>query len=168
MIRIPAFYESYYKQLLANKNLCETLLMQFKLLLVMRKGSPLAGCAGYYAGYAAPFYGGGARRSQESIPDNGPYRSNPAGHAAPEDYVYDRGSQIDLLKTLPGSYMWASPVPADILEDAGMIQRTASMSRVYNLDLLIWRKNSPGSSLVRSFADYLQKYAGELAGEWGE
>ena len=52
--------------------------------------------------------------------------------------------------------------------DAGMIQRTASMSRVYNLDLLIWRKNSPGSSLVRSFADYLQKYAGELAGEWGE
>ncbi|MDU5289630.1 MULTISPECIES: hypothetical protein [Clostridia] len=49
-----------------------------------------------------------------------------------------------------------------------MIQRTASMSRVYNLDLLIWRKNSPGSSLVRSFADYLQKYAGELAGEWGE
>ena len=45
VIRIPAFYESYYGQLLANKNLCHTLLMRFQMLLVMRRDHPLAGKA---------------------------------------------------------------------------------------------------------------------------
>lgn len=168
VIRIPAFYESYYKQLLANKNLCETLLMQFKLLLVMRKDHPLAGAPDITPDMLRPFTE--VVHGDHRNPSLTMARIDPTLQDTPPRriYVYDRGSQIDLLKTLPGSYMWASPVPADILEDAGMIQRTASMSRVYNLDLLIWRKNSPGSSLVRSFADYLQKYAGELAGEWGE
>ena len=80
-------------------------------------------------------------------------------------YVYDRGSQIDLLKTLPGAYMWASPIPEDILEEAGMILRSSSMAKVYNLDLLIRRKNSPENTMAKSFADYLKKYAERLANE---
>ena len=45
VIRIPAFYESYYGQLLANKNLCHTLLMRFQMLLVMRRDHPWQGKA---------------------------------------------------------------------------------------------------------------------------
>lgn len=165
VIRIPAFYESYYGQLLANKNLCHTLLMRFQMLLVMRRDHPLAGKADITPDmlkrYTEIVHGDHRNPSMTMA------RIDPLLQETPPRriYVYDRGSQIDLLKTLPGAYMWASPIPEDILEESGMILRSSSIAKVYNLDLLIRRKNSPENTMAKSFADYLKKYAERLAYE---
>ena len=76
------------------------------------------------------------------------------------------GSRIDLLKTLPGAYMWASPIPEDILEEAGMILRSSSMAKVYNLICLYGGKTVRKTTMAEElFADYLKKYAERLANE---
>lgn len=164
VIRIPAFYESNYSQLLANKNLRHTPLMRFKMLLVMRKDHPLAGEADITPGMLAPYTE--VVHGDHQNPAVTMARIDPLLHETPARriYVYDRGSQIDLLKTLPDAYMWASPIPEDILEEAGMILRSSSMAKVDNLDLLIGRKNSPITPFAKSFADYLKEYARRLAG----
>ncbi len=38
-------------------------------------------------------------------------------------YIYDRGSQYEFLRHLPGAYMWTSPVPYSTLTEAKLIQR---------------------------------------------
>lgn len=163
VIRIPAFYESFYGQLLANKNLSHSLLMRFKMLLVMRQDHPLALEKEITADMLSPYtevvHGDHRNPSMTMV------RIDPLLHETPARriYVYDRGSQIDLLKTLPGAYMWASPIPEDILEEAGMVLRSSPMARVYNLDLLIGRKNSPQTPLASGFASYLKEYAAGLA-----
>lgn len=65
----------YYGQLLANKNLCHTLLMRFQMLLVMRRDHPLAGKADItpdmlkryteivHGDHRQPFHDYGAHRS---------------------------------------------------------------------------------------------------------
>ena len=163
VIRIPAFYESYYGQLLANKNLCYTELMRFQMLLVMRRDHPLAEEADITPDRLRPYTE--VVHGDHRNPSMTMARIDPLLHETPSRriYVYDRGSQIDLLKTLPGAYMWASPIPEDILEEAGMLVRSSSMARVYNLDLLIRRKNSPETPLAKSFAAYLKEYADKLA-----
>lgn len=94
-------------------------------------------------------------------------RINPLLHQVPQRriYVYDRGSQIDLLKTIPGSYMWVSPIPWDVLQEAGMVIRTCSLSTVCNQDYLIWHKRSLQDPVVQSCADYLKEYAASLSRE---
>ena len=139
--------------------------MRFQMLLVMRRDHPLAGKADITPDmlkrYTEIVHGDHRNPSMTMA------RIDPLLQETPPRriYVYDRGSQIDLLKTLPGAYMWASPIPEDILEESGMILRSSSIAKVYNLDLLIRRKNSPENTMAKSFADYLKKYAERLANE---
>lgn len=37
-------------------------------------------------------------------------------------YVYERGSQFDLLQSVPHSFMWVSPVPDALLERYQLVQ----------------------------------------------
>ena len=53
--------------------------------------------------------------------------------------IYDRGSQFELLRQLPDSYMWASPVPDGFLADAGLIQKPCSYPGNVHKDLLVYR-----------------------------
>ncbi len=162
IIRLPSFYENYYLQQLENKGLCCDHLMDFTMMLILRTDHPLASLPtirqeDLYR-YTEIVHG-----DQQSLALS-MARINPLLHGTPPRriYVYDRGSQIDLLQRLPEAYMWVSPIPLDMIDSYGMCIRSCSLSTVVNLDLLIWRKEMMKNVSVHNCADFLRQYATKL------
>lgn len=55
-------------------------------------------------------------------------------------YTFERGSQFDLLLEDPHTYMWASPMPAEILGRHGLVERKCRKKAGMFTDALIYRK----------------------------
>ncbi|MGI5959995.1 MAG: LysR family transcriptional regulator [Massiliimalia sp.] len=162
IIRIPSFYENYYRRQLESKNLCCDPLMDFYMMLILRADHPLAfqQQISQEELYAYTEIVHGDQQELAASMD----RINPLLRGIPQKriYVYDRGSQIDLLQRLPGTYMWVSPIPLDMVDDYGMYIRRCSLSTVLNRDFLIWRKEAMEDSYLRSCAAFLRQYAQKL------
>ena len=74
--------------------------------------------------------------------------------------IYSRAMQLDLLQHNSLTYMWTSPVPADVLSTNHLVQRRCSCShRCQFEDILISRAGDRFSRLDRAFIDqlYLQR-----------
>ena len=56
-------------------------------------------------------------------------------------YVYERGSQFDLLANMPTTYMWVSPIPDSYLEKNHLVQRACKAENNLYKDVLIYRKD---------------------------
>jgi hypothetical protein len=87
-----------------------------------------------------------------------------AGQYADKKYinVYERGSQFDLLRELKNAYIWASPVPPEILEQQGLVQRPCPLQTTQMLDVLIYRQGTTRKE-VREFAKHLRAVANSTA-----
>lgn len=162
MIRLPVFYENYYLQKLEQKGLCSERLMEFTMMLIMRGDHPMASLPvirqeDLYR-YTEIVHG-----DQQSLALS-MARINPLLRGTPlrRIYVYDRGSQIDLLQRLPGAYMWVSPIPLDMVDSYGMCIRSCSLSTVVNLDLLIWRREMMEQPGIQNCGEFLRRYAARL------
>ncbi len=162
IIRLPLFYENYYRQKLDQKGLCCSRLMEFTMMLIMRDNHPMSllpaiSQEDLYR-YTEIVHG-----DQQSLALS-MARINPLLHGTPPRriYVYDRGSQIDLLQRLPGAYMWVSPIPLDMVDSYGMCIRSCSLSTVANLDLLIWRREMMERPEILDCGDFLRRYAAKL------
>ena len=67
--------------------------------------------------------------------------------------IYDRGSQFEILRQIPGSYMWTSPVPYSCLESTGLIQKRCSYPGNVHKDILVYRS---GYSFSKDENEFLQ------------
>lgn len=78
-------------------------------------------------------------------------------------YVYERGSQLDLLRSLPNSYMWVSDMPETILKNNNLttIEIKDVKKRLYR-DVLISKKNYRISAVDKMFIDSINKTKDEL------
>lgn len=54
-------------------------------------------------------------------------------------YVYERGSQFDLLTMVPDTYMWVSPMPRETLERYGLAQIKCNFESKRMKDSLIYK-----------------------------
>ena len=45
--------------------------------------------------------------------------------------VYERGSQLEILSRVPGTYMWVSPMPKDVLERFGLTVKRCDTCLLY-------------------------------------
>lgn len=55
-------------------------------------------------------------------------------------YVYERGSQFDLLQNIPDSFMWVSPIPEHLLERYQLVQLGCTEMKKPFRDVIISRK----------------------------
>ena len=62
-------------------------------------------------------------------------------HSQKTIYVYERGSQFDLLANVPTTYMWVSPIPDSYLEKTGLVPRACKAKNNRYRDVLIYRKD---------------------------
>lgn len=79
-------------------------------------------------------------------------------------YVYERGSQFDILSACEDSYMWVSPMPKEILERCGLVQLSVPNIKRPNKDLLVCHENYRLTDKDKMFADKLKEVRKELAG----
>lgn len=66
-------------------------------------------------------------------------------------FVYERGSQFDLLSRVSETFMWVSPMPADVLSRNGLIQKKCNAPNTDFKDILIYRNGYVFTELEKAF-----------------
>lgn len=77
-------------------------------------------------------------------------------------YAYDRASRMELLKAMPGAFMWEDPIPSDIRERFGICQQACSLEHRIFRDVLICRRDHRFGDLEELFLEELEKQRLEM------
>lgn len=152
IIRYAENYEQYFKAMLAEKGLeCETV-TAFTYQLLMSKHSPLAQKAEITfddlssfieIAHADPYVPSlsAAKVMKEELPDNIDRRI----------FIFERGSQFELLNRNAQTFMWVSPVPQDVLSRHDLVQRTCAENKKVYRDVLVYRSGYKLTELDQKF-----------------
>lgn len=139
IIRYQTKDEDYFMNSLKSNHLSHETIWVFEYVLVMSVNHPLAqkeditieDLKGYtkitHGDIELPhdIYSGKAKKNQNSN----------------VIYIYERGSQFDLLSNVPNTYMWVSPIPEKILKKNNLIQRVCKAEDNLYKDVLIFRED---------------------------
>lgn len=138
IIRYQVVNEDYFLTMLKNNHLVYETLWEFEYVLVMSKKHPLA------------------EKEDITIEDLKEYTKITHGDIdLPHDkfskdkrltsrnviYVYERGSQFDLLANVPSTYMWVSPIPQSLLDKNQLVQRICKAENNLYKDVMIFRED---------------------------
>ncbi len=138
IIRYQLSDEEVFKSRLKNNKLEQETIWEFEYVLVMSKEHPLAEkkkiCVEDLQDYMKITHG------DIEIPhtQNDGVKEE---HSRKTIYVYERGSQFDLLANVPTTYMWVSPIPNSYLEKNGLVQRACKAENNRYKDVLIYRQD---------------------------
>ena len=156
IIRYAESYDRYYKNMMDEKGLDYELITEFRYLLLMNEKSPLAeketitfdDLKDYMEiAHADPYVPSMpfSEVKKEELPDNSGRRI----------FVFEQGSQFELLAQNPETFMWVSPVPEKTLARYGLVQRVCGENKRVYKDLLIHRRDYTLSALDSLFVENL-------------
>ena len=152
ILRYAAPYDVYFKTMLEEKNLSHELVTEFTYRLVISRQHPLAqqervafdDLRPYIeVAHADPYVPSLplSKVVKEELPDNVNRRI----------FVFERASQFVLLSHNPETFMWMSPMPQDLLDRYGLVEKICpENTRVYR-DILVYRNNYHLTELDRQF-----------------
>lgn len=163
VIRYDLDNEEYFMSLLDEKNLKHELLLKFDYRVLISADDPLAEyddipakmLSGYtevvHGDYEVPYLSASyTRKNGISVGDR-------------RIYVYERGSQFDLLTDVKKTFMWVSPMPSQTLERMNLVQRRCKgLSRRY-ADCLIYSSSYKLNEYDLAFIDKLYSVRDEAA-----
>lgn len=156
ILRYSEQYEPYYKTLMDEKKLIGEPITEFSYVLVMNRACPLAemdtitfeALNGYTEiAHADPYV--------PSLPTSDVKKNELPDHKGNRIFVFERGSQFELLAKNPNTYMWVSSIPKDLLERYGLVERSCvDNHRIYK-DVLIHRIDYKPTALDNMFIEKL-------------
>lgn len=158
IVRYAENYDKYYKEMMEEKGLSYKLVTEFSYVLCMSRDCPLAAAENVTyddlreyteIAHADPYVPSlpYAEVKKEELPDNSRSRI----------FVFERASQFELLAKNPETFMWVSPVPQELLDRYGLIQRSCEQNgRVYK-DVMIHRRDYTLSELDELFVSEIVK-----------
>ena len=162
IVRYAAHFDPYYRELLEEKGLVGELVTSFRYVLLMSRESPLARRA--HISFAD-------LKDYIEIAHADPYvPSLPLAEVKKEElpdvdrriFIFERGSQFDLLSGNPATFMWVSPLPARLLERFGLVQRVCPENVREYRDMLIYHKEYTLTELDRQFLAELDRVRQEI------
>ena len=165
IIRYSEEFEKYYAQLLKDNELESRIIWKYDPVILMSGNHPLAqedviNCEDL-KGYMEILHGD-IKLSSSLMGKNA--SSGQSGEKRKRIYVYERGSQFNLLQMNEDSYMWVSPLPERCLESYGLIQRSCfDLHRKYR-DVLIYHPHYKLSSYDEMFLKEVQLVKKEIMG----
>ena len=149
IIRYPISDEEIYLKNLKNNRLQMETIWEFEYVLVMSAKHPLADkdeiTVDELQSYIQISHGDVDFHQNKTINPKDEYDNNKM------IYVYERGSQFDLLTNVPTTYMWVSPIPKHILEKNNLIQKNCRIDNNIYRDVLIFRKDYHLEDIDRLF-----------------
>ena len=77
--------------------------------------------------------------------------------------IYDRANQFELLEYIPLTYMWATPIPKDMLARYNLVQRESRSGEGRSKDVLIYPAGYAMSPLEQRFINELYVARNEVA-----
>lgn len=158
IVRYADTYDKYYKSMMDEKGLGCEMVTEFRYMLAVGRESPLAEKEAVTyddlqeyieIAHADPFVPSlpFAEVKKEELPDNIRRRI----------YVFERASQFELLHQNPDTFMWVSPVPQELLDRYGLVQRPCDENRRMYRDVLIRKKEYTLTELDNMFISELCK-----------
>lgn len=156
IIRYSANYDKHFKAMLAEKNLHGELITEFTYSLIMSESSPLAARENIMfedltdlteIAHADPYVPSLAPSKvfKEELPNN----------TNKKIFIFERGSQFEILSKNKNTFMWVSPVPTPLLEKYGLIQRKCNENKRIYRDVLIYKEGYSLTMLDRNFITQL-------------
>lgn len=164
MIRYSENYDRFYKDRMDEKGLNYELVTEFRHVVVMNADSPLAekevltpADLGDYIeiAHADPYVPAMpvSEVRKSSLPDVGR-----------RIFVFERGSQFDLLSNNPDTFMWVSPMPKRVLERNHLVQRRCDIDQKLYKDVMIYRRDYRLTELDKLFISELCRVKREVFG----
>jgi len=156
VVRYQAAFSDYYQSMFVEKNLENQLVAEFHYVLLCSADSPLARAEAVTPdmlrdyvelAHADPYAPG--------MPVLDAKKAEMSQYTDKHVYVFERGSQFELLSSLKDTFMWVSPIPQDALDRWGLVQRPCSFNRKIYKDVLVYKKGHKLSDMENSFIDYL-------------
>ena len=152
VVRHSEEHSRYYKTMLEEKGLSYEPIAEVTHLLATGKDSPLAKKQEFHLSDLSSMteivLGDPL---MPSMPVTDARKELPGDTSFRQIQVFDRASQVELVKNLPDSYMWASPMENEFLEMHGLVQRKCAEYRKPYRDILIYRKDYQLTDLDREF-----------------
>lgn len=162
IIRYQAAYEEYFLSHIKSLKLRYEPIWEFRMCLLMADSHPLAHASDI------PYHAldGYVELTQGDI-QAPPLSFSQINRGAIMEskkrlYVYDRGSQMALLKEIPGSYMWVSPIPFAFLAQNGLVTKESPIADKLSKDILICRETHVLTAAERDFAETVRAVAGSM------
>ena len=157
IIRYQFSSEAYYGQTSAAKGLVMEPLFHYSLRLLFSSHHPLAGKQDIEPEDLIPYieisHGDGfSSRQGEGERDRSTL------DLAKRIFVFERGSQFDLLCESPDTYMWVSPMPPQMLKRYHLVERRCKRKTPVYQDALVYRKGYSLSCLEKKFIKELEKF----------
>ncbi|ODU57938.1 MAG: hypothetical protein ABT01_01305 [Clostridium sp. SCN 57-10] len=162
IIRFRLEHGKHFRLLLEDKNLEYETLLDFDYRLLFSRDHPLAGrdtigreeLAQYieivHGDLSVPFL------SADKLE-----REGKPGRSLNRISVFERGSQFDLLRNVPGSYMFVSPMPHELLVCNGLTEKRCAWGGRAR-DLLIYQSGRKQSRLEEQFLAQLYAVRDDL------
>lgn len=162
IVRYAESHDKYYKKMLDEKELSHELIAEFTYALVMSENSPLAKkekitfadlAEHIEIAHGDPFVPSLPTEAvkKEELPDIGR-----------RIFVFERGSQYELLSENTDTFMWVSPIPKKTLERYSLVCRTCDENKKVYRDVIIRRKDYKLTDLDTAFIAELSRIKNEL------
>lgn len=156
IIRYALEYERYFNKLLCELDLSGDTLFEFKHLAVMSAQGPLAAKKVLELSDLSKLIE--IIQGDSTIPSLAPGEIHKPVHntnSTKSIYIYDRGSQFDLLTNVQSTYMWVSPIPPEMLARYQLVQKNVNKNDSIYRDVLIYPKTYKRTDTDRKFLSCL-------------
>lgn len=163
IIRYQTAFEQYFHALLHEKGLSYEIMVEFSYQAVMSKEHPLArkesirltDLSKYIEiAHADPYV--------PSLPLVDAKKAELSEFVNKRIFVFERGSQFDLLSNVPNTFMWVSPIPQRLLDQYGLVMKKCPANRKVYKDVLVYRKGYHFTELDKKFISELDKFKSDL------
>lgn len=160
VIRYQAIYETNYLSALAERSLVSETVWEFSCVAILSNRHALANRPSLanrdLADCTEILYGDG---SIPALPINQAREIAQAIEAKNTITVYERASQLELISRLNTAYAIASPMPQDVLDRFGLVQRRVDLTGNIYRDVLIYRAGYHLTRLDRLLMEKLRESA---------
>lgn len=163
IIRYQSSFDEYFQRYFRDKHLKSQILTKFHYVALMSKNSELADKGEFKLSdlkdyveiaHADPYV--------PSLPFLDVKKAEHSELINKRIFVYERGSQMELLSTMPNTFMWVSPVPKMMLDKYNLIEISKTGNDKEYQDVLIYRKGYKISKLEQKFIDIVKMHSKDI------
>ena len=168
IVRCQTMYEKYFLSSIRERGLHDEKLWDFEYMALMSEKHPLAN--------ANEVTFAGLRHYPEIVHDDNYVPAMPVSEARilaqthenkRKIAVYERGIQFELLRAVPRSYIWVSPMPSDILKLHKLVQKRCGDADNGHKDMMVWRTGYTFTKEDTAFIECLKSQIKEVEREAG-
>lgn len=79
-------------------------------------------------------------------------------------FIYERGTLMEVLSNVKGSYMWSTTTSSRLKDAYGLVERTCKAPLIEGTDAILYNRSIPLSAVLKDLIDAIQVYDSLLNG----